>query len=1103
MDVVSVLFASASPDHQSFLRSDRELRAISEECERSPGPGAFKFNWVPAASDESLRRTILRTSPDILHLSSHGTKDAVVLEDGSGGAIELTGGALAGLLASAPNLKLVILNACYSEAQARALLSRVPAVVGMSRRIRDAVAIKFVMNLYMALAHGASVRDAFAAGVNAIECGQMPGQDVPVLLPDGAPHLGELCLVRRAGSPPGVRTLGQLQPPASVSVFVGRGSVISELQRAWESGVSILQLVGDGGVGKSTVVWHWLQELQRAGYSGVSQALDWSFYNQESHEYTTDSQRFLETAVRHFRAAGEGFSDTDLRDAQLTGSAVADALVRCGGLMILDGFEPLQAPPSEGGGVRDGGLAAFLRQLRMAPRPGPGAPRRLLVITTRWDIEGLAGDGVRTIRLENLDPADGAELLRRFRLRDQLQLALGVPLAGPEGERQEFESAAREVSGHALSLVLLASFLLRYHRGDLRRRADIDPVTVPDPSDAYRHARRLMATYDRLFGQDDSSPLSAACRQVLRVLGLFPGPAPLALVDRLQTSLRAPGLTDRLHGETLYQAVAELRRLRILSAQSEWGTDELQCHPVIREFCRGTLEQPSLQEHAAAAHSWLYDYFRDTSPEAPQSLRQAAPILEAVRHGCRAGRYREAFELYWRTLAPEGGNSGPLPGAQGPLLAALAGFFDAGTWSTLRAAVTGGPAALSDQDQGRLLQQAVLLLTVAKGYGTREVEAALQTLVRRMGAANSTAAFRAVYSDWNLSLAKGELGAALTAGRRLLGSAPAGAGAAADPALEIAACSATGAAQMYLGELRHAADVLDRGYRLVPRSHGGWSRVLFAQDPPVACGGYLAWTEALRGRLDRALEVSGDNVAYARRLGHPFSLACALHFASIVRRIRREPSESLSCAREQIRISQAHSFPLWLAAGVANEGYALIEQEDLGRGLVCLAEGVRQWERAVPGLVRSHWRALLADARLRLARSGRDPAAAGQAQADLQAGLDWAEQSGERYFLAELQRLQGVLAELRDQPQEAAACYAQAAETAAGQGAHLFVLRATVAAARLGHSCNPARSPAQELGRAIENVGQGLGCPDCVEARALRGALPAGPAATPGPGGLQ
>jgi tetratricopeptide (TPR) repeat protein len=576
---------------------------------------------------------------------------------------------------------------------------------------------------------------------------------------------------------------------------------------------------------------------------------------------------------------------------------------------------------------------------------------------------------------------------------------------------------------------------------------------------------------------------------VLRLLGLFTRPAPLSVLYRLRHEQSIPGLTDRLGGDHMDRAVVQLRHLRILAAAKEWEDQVLDAHPLVREHYRQSLLQQDLAPSASQAHSWLFRYFQDAAVPRPRSVHDAMPLLDSIVHGCKAGRHQEAFELYrQRLLVGEGEAVGRLPGMMAPMLTALANFFEPADWGKPIKAGPGGEG-LDAESQRQALQHAVLFLTVGRGHGAKEVQNSLAALhLMISGSGSAIERFRTVYSQWNFHLAGSSLDPALESARQLFeiaGASPADF----DAGFRIAAHSAQGAALMYMGRLAEASSTLRAGIVLIPTSELAWGRVLFAQDPPVACGGYLAWTEAIRGNLRQALDLATETLAYARRRAHPFSLACALHFASIIRRIRRESAESLALAREQIQVSQAHSFPLWHSAGVANEGYALIEQGALDTGLRTLADGVRQWHIAVPGLVKSHWQCLLADGQLRCAVASQAPSARRhaleQAELHMRAGTEWARSTGELYFLAELLRVQGMLALAHRDPVRAVELFEESIAVATSQDARLFVLRSTIAWARLRIQLAAPHGVAERLRAAMEGVAEGRSCADWLDGESL------------------
>jgi hypothetical protein len=80
------------------------------------------------------------------------------------------------------NIRLVVLNACYSEAQAQAIVENIDCAVGMSTEIGDQAAIIFAASFYRALGFGRSVQHAFEQGKVALLLEGIPEDKTPALL---------------------------------------------------------------------------------------------------------------------------------------------------------------------------------------------------------------------------------------------------------------------------------------------------------------------------------------------------------------------------------------------------------------------------------------------------------------------------------------------------------------------------------------------------------------------------------------------------------------------------------------------------------------------------------------------------------------------------------------------------------------------------------------------------------------------------------------------------------------------------------------------------------------------------------------------------------
>ncbi|WP_208099071.1 hypothetical protein [Nostoc sp. 106C] len=82
----------------------------------------------------------------------------------------------------ANQVKCVVLNACYSEVQAKAIAKHIPFVIGMNQSIGDKAAIGFAVGFYKALGAGRSFKDAYEFACVEIQLAGIPEYSTPTLL---------------------------------------------------------------------------------------------------------------------------------------------------------------------------------------------------------------------------------------------------------------------------------------------------------------------------------------------------------------------------------------------------------------------------------------------------------------------------------------------------------------------------------------------------------------------------------------------------------------------------------------------------------------------------------------------------------------------------------------------------------------------------------------------------------------------------------------------------------------------------------------------------------------------------------------------------------
>ena len=434
-------------------------------------------------------------------------------------------------------------------------------------------------------------------------------------------------------TPPTASRVGTRRPPARLgpaeisvarlpvtgSQVFGREDDSAFLDAAWEKPqVNVVTIVAWAGVGKSTLVNHWLRRMAAKHYRSAELVFGWSFYRQGSSGGTSSADEFLDAALTWF-----GDPDPRIGTAWEKGERLAKLIAHRRTLLVLDGLEPLQNPPgSQEGRLHEPALQALLRELA-------AFNNGLCVITTRMPVGDLAdheASSALRLDLDQLSSNAGAQLLR----------ALGV-----KGEEEQLRVTSDEFSGHCLALTLLGSYLTDAYNGDVRRRKEVSERLAHDVRQG-AHARKVMESYQTWFGE---GPELA----VLRLLGLFDRPADEQAISVLLKPPAIAELTESLTGFSLPEwrtFLARLRRARLLTGEDPLQPGQLDAHPLVREYFGEQLrnEQPDAWKEC---NRRLYNYYRTLAPPLPDNFRDMEPLFLAVICGCNAGLYHGTLhEVY-------------------------------------------------------------------------------------------------------------------------------------------------------------------------------------------------------------------------------------------------------------------------------------------------------------------------------------------------------------------------------------------------------------------------------------------------------------------------
>ncbi len=182
--LIKILFLAANPADRDHLRLDAEMRDIYLALQQTAFRDRFDITGHGAVRVADLQGYLLHHKPDIVHFSGHGDQASeIVLEDSSGKSQPVPVRALSRLFfVLKDNIRCVVLNACYSEQQAKAIAEHIDCVIGMSKVIGDTAASSFAMAFYQALGYGRSVKTAFDLGCAQIDLENLGEQDTPKLL---------------------------------------------------------------------------------------------------------------------------------------------------------------------------------------------------------------------------------------------------------------------------------------------------------------------------------------------------------------------------------------------------------------------------------------------------------------------------------------------------------------------------------------------------------------------------------------------------------------------------------------------------------------------------------------------------------------------------------------------------------------------------------------------------------------------------------------------------------------------------------------------------------------------------------------------------------
>lgn len=195
----TILFLASNPTSTAKLQLEKEYSLIGNSLQDNTKYKLYS-KWATLARD--VQNEIIDREPYLLHFSGHGTgqklqegtravgrpsqkESGLIFQDLKGNSKIIETDDLKRMFQMFANnsmkVSVVVLNACYSAAQAEAILPYVDYVIGMTTAVGDEGAITFAEQFYKVLGKNKTIEFAFESAVLAVDIDGLPDGDTPKL----------------------------------------------------------------------------------------------------------------------------------------------------------------------------------------------------------------------------------------------------------------------------------------------------------------------------------------------------------------------------------------------------------------------------------------------------------------------------------------------------------------------------------------------------------------------------------------------------------------------------------------------------------------------------------------------------------------------------------------------------------------------------------------------------------------------------------------------------------------------------------------------------------------------------------------------------------
>ena len=386
------------------------------------------------------------------------------------------------------------------------------------------------------------------------------------------------------------------------------------------------------------------------------------------------------------------------------------------------------------------------------------------------------------------------------------------------------------------------------------------------------------------------------------------------------------------------------------------------------------------------------------------------------------------------------------------------------------------PATPTRNHSELMMQHALgITLMTTKGFSDPDVERALtraRALCQDVGP--SPRLFRVLVGLGNFHFVRGEYQTAIELAHQCLDLAQQ----LNEPVLLVRAQAEIGKALVVTGDFLKARTYLDAAVVFYDRQPSRVSGHRNSFDPEMICRSYTAMALLGLGYLDQAVVRAREAFDVATDLSHAFSRVGALHTTTILHQVRREPQRVQHVAQQLVELATEHGFQVYAALGRIQLGWAQTELDGSTAGIDLSRYGIAAYRATGAMLMVPYFLTRLAESYARIG-------ATEQGLATLEQALRTVMQTGERFWEAELYRLQGLFWQATPHREaEAERCFHQALTIARQRQMKLLELRAALNLHMMAQATGSSAATREQLAALYGWFTEGFDTPDLEDAAA-------------------